>query len=112
MGKQQYPEPTVGALIFNREGKALLVKSDKWRDKYCIPGGHIELGETMEDALRREIKEETGLDIYDVEFAMMQEFIFDEAFHEPKHFIFLHFVCKTDAREEQVVLNFESQEFI
>ncbi len=112
MGKQQYPEPTVGALIFNQEGKALLVKSDKWRDKYCIPGGHIELGETMEDALRREIKEETGLDIYDLEFVMMQEFIFDEAFHEQRHFIFLDFVCKTDANESEVVLNFESQEFI
>ena len=112
MRKQQYPEPTVGALIFNQEGKALLVKSNKWRDKYCVPGGHIELGETMEDALRREIKEETGLDIYDVEFAMMQEFIFDEAFYEQRHFIFLDFVCKTDADENQVVLNFESQEFV
>ncbi len=112
MSEQQYPEPTVGALIFNREGKALLVKSDKWRDKYCIPGGHIELGETMEDALRREIKEETGLDIYDVKFVMMQEFIFDEAFYEQRHFIFHDFVCKTDASENQVVLNFESQEFV
>jgi nucleoside triphosphatase len=112
MSKQQYPEPTVGALIFNREGRALLVKSDKWRDKYCVPGGHIELGETMEDALRREIKEETGLDIYDIEFALMQEFIFDEAFYEQRHFIFLDFVCKTDASENEVVLNFESQEYV
>jgi nucleoside triphosphatase len=112
MSEQQYPEPTVGALIFNREGKALLVKSDKWRDKYCVPGGHIELGETMEDALRREVKEETGLDIYDVEFALMQEFIFDGAFYEQRHFIFLDFVCKTDASENEVVLNFESQEYV
>jgi nucleoside triphosphatase len=112
MTKQQYPEPTVGALIFNQQGKALLVKSDKWRNKYCVPGGHIELGETMEDALRREIKEETGLDIYNVEFALMQEFIFDEAFHEKRHFIFFDFVCKTDASENNVVLNFESQEYV
>ena len=110
MRKQQYPEPTVGALIFNQEGKALLLKSDKWRNKYVIPGGHIELGETMEDALRREVKEETGLDIYDIEFASLQEFIFDETFHEKRHFIFIDFVCKTDLND--VVLNAESQEYV
>ena len=60
---QQYPEPTVGALIFNRASKLFLMKSHKWHDQYVVPGGHIELGETMEDALRREIMEETGLSI-------------------------------------------------
>ena len=34
----QYPEPTVGALIFNPEGKLLLVKTHKWHGKYTIPG--------------------------------------------------------------------------
>jgi len=110
MRKQQYPEPTVGALIFNQEDKVLLLKSDKWRNKYVIPGGHIELGETMEDALRREVKEETGLDIYDIEFVSLQESIFDEAFHEERHFIFIDFVCRTDSNK--VVLNAESQEYI
>jgi nucleoside triphosphatase len=110
MRKQQYPEPTVGALIFNPEGKVLLLKSDKWRNKYVVPGGHIELGETMEDALKREVKEETGLDIYDIEFALLQEFIFDESFYERKHFLFLDFLCKTDSKE--VVLNSESQEYV
>ena len=110
MGNQRYPEPTVGALIFNQEGQVLLLRSHKWRDKYCIPGGHIELGETIEDALQREVKEETGLDIYDIEFASLQEFIFDGAFHEKRHFIFIDFVCKTDSND--VVLNAESQEYV
>jgi nucleoside triphosphatase len=110
MRKQQYPEPTVGALILNQEGKVLLLKSDKWRNKYVIPGGHIELGETMEDALRREVREETGLDIYDIKFASLQEFIFNETFHEKRHFIFIDFVCKTDSNE--VELNFESQGYV
>lgn len=63
MTEQLYPEPTCGALIFNPAGKIFLMKSYKWKDKYVIPGGHVELGEKIADALKREIKEETGLDI-------------------------------------------------
>ena len=53
MAEQQYPEPTVGALVFNAQGQLFLMRSHKWKGKYVIPGGHIELGETMVDALRR-----------------------------------------------------------
>jgi nucleoside triphosphatase len=89
--EQKYPEPTLGALVFNPEGKILMIKSHKWRGKYVIPGGHIELGERMEDALKREIKEETSLDIHDINFICFQEFIFDPAFYKRKHFIFFRF---------------------
>lgn len=105
-----FPEPVVGALIFNPEGKLLLIKSHKWRGKYTIPGGHIELGEKIEDALRREIKEETGLDVYDLCFVGFQEFIFGEEFYKKKHFIFLDFTCKTDTSEAS--LNSEAEDFI
>jgi nucleoside triphosphatase len=109
--EQRFPEPTVGALIFNRENKALLVQSDKWHGKYVVPGGHIELGERMEESLLREIEEETGLDVYDVKLALVQEFIYDEAFYKKRHFIFFDFVCRTDAAEDDVVLNFEAQAY-
>ncbi|MBI5072419.1 NUDIX domain-containing protein, partial [Candidatus Woesearchaeota archaeon] len=55
------PTVTVGPLIFNKEGKLFLMQSPKWRNKWVIPGGKIELGETMEQAVKREIKEETNL---------------------------------------------------
>ncbi|HEX4921650.1 MAG TPA: NUDIX domain-containing protein, partial [Candidatus Bathyarchaeia archaeon] len=73
---QVFPEPTVGALIVNKEGKILLAKSHKWFDKYTLPGGHIEVGETMKEALKREVKEEVGLDVEVGEFLTMQEAIF------------------------------------
>lgn len=110
MTEQKYPEPTVGALIFNPESKVLLIKSHKWRDRYVIPGGHIELGEKIEDALRREIKEETGLDIHDIEFFLLQEFIFDKTFHKKRHFLFLDHICKTTST--QVSLDQEGQEYV
>ena len=110
MAEQIFPEVAVGALIFNKEGKLFLMKSHKWRGKYTIPGGHVELGETLEEALKREIKEETGLSIFNIEFVIMHEFIYDNAFWKKKHFIFLDYACKTI--EESVVLNDEGQEYI
>ena len=51
---------TVGVLI--HDGK-LLVQRDKDGNEYALPGGHVKIGETTEDGLIREYKEETGADI-------------------------------------------------
>lgn len=108
--RQVFPEPTVGALIVNSEGKILLAKSHKWFDKYTLPGGHIEVGETMEEALKREVKEEVGLDVEVVEFLLMQEAIFAKEFWKKRHFIFFDFLCTV--RDQQVKLdNKELQEY-
>jgi len=110
MADQQYPEPTVGAFIFNPRGELLLLKSHKWPGSYVVPGGHIELGESLEQAVIRESKEETGLDVYDVTLINFQEFVYDPAFWKPRHFIFFDFACKTDGT--QVRLNDEAQGYI
>jgi len=110
MAEQRFPEVTVGALIVNNEGKIFLMKSHKWHGKYVIPGGHVELGETVENALKREIKEETALDIYDIEFLGWQELVFDDTFWKKKHFVFLDFACRTDGTE--VKLDSEGQEYV
>jgi nucleoside triphosphatase len=108
--EQRYPEPAVSALILSPEGKILLIRSHKWKGKYSIPGGHVELGERMEEALRREVKEETGLDIFDVKFVCFQEFIFDDCFWKKRHFIFFNFACRASSTE--VKLNQEAQEYV
>jgi nucleoside triphosphatase len=101
--EQKYPEPTVGALILNGKGEMLLVRSHKWGSLYTIAGGHVELGETLVDALKREIKEEVGLDIYDIRLLMTQEAIFNGQFWKRKHFIFFDFVCRS--RNDNVVID-------
>ncbi len=101
--KQVYPEPTVGALIVNSEGKILLTKSHKWFDKFTLPGGHIEVGETMEEAVKREVREEVGLDVEVVEFLTMQEAIFAKEFYKKRHFIFFDFLCRVG--DQQVKLD-------
>lgn len=52
---------TVSGLIENDEGKILMIKSPDrgWE----IPGGQVEVGENLTQALKREVKEETGIDI-------------------------------------------------
>jgi nucleoside triphosphatase len=108
--EQQYPEPTVGALIFNDHDQLLIVKTHKWHGNYTIPGGHVELGEQLFEALGREIKEETGLNLNRADFLCYQEFVFDECFWEQKHFIFFDFVCRVEPGE--VRLNDEAEGYI
>lgn len=109
--EQVYPEPIVGALISNDKKEVFLVKSHKWSNLYCIPGGHIELGETIEEAVKREIKEEVGLDIEFEKVLFIQEAVFPKDFHKKKHFIFLECVCRTKSKEVKID-NDEIQKFI
>ncbi|MBV6396021.1 MAG: NADH pyrophosphatase [Anaerolineales bacterium] len=110
MPDQIFPEPTVGAFIFNRQGELLLLQSHKWPGRYIVPGGHVELGETLEQALVRETKEETGLDVHSIEFINFQQFIYDPAFWKKRHFIFFDYACKTD--DANVILNDEAEGYV
>src|SRR5262245_7550830 len=58
------PVVGVGAVIV-RDGQALIVKRahEPRKGEWSLPGGRVELGESLEEAARREIKEETGLDV-------------------------------------------------
>ena len=110
MAKQRFPEPTVGIFIFNSQSELLLLRSHKWPGMHVVPGGHVELGERLEDTAIREAKEETGLDVYDLEFICFQQFLYDPAFWKKRHFIFFDFAAKTHSTE--VELNDEAQEYL
>jgi len=60
-----YRNPTVGvAVIIVRENKILLVRRNgSYRGMWCIPCGHVEWGEEIRSSAKREIKEETGLNV-------------------------------------------------
>jgi nucleoside triphosphatase len=109
MADQTYPEPTVGVFIFNNEGKLLLLRSHKWPDGYTIPGGHVELGERLEQAAQREALEETGLEIRDLRLLCFQEFVYDPAFWKQRHFIFFDYACRADSND--VCLNDEAESY-
>ncbi len=63
-------EKSVGAVVFRREGNKILYlliqhpgkdKNDKQGGHWDLPKGHIEKGESWEETLKREVKEETGI---------------------------------------------------
>lgn len=85
--------PTVYGIIPN-DGTILLV-STRHTGKYHLPGGGIEPGERMEEALKREVREETGIEIEVGQFVRFKEEFFyydplDKAFHS---FLFFY-VCR------------------
>ncbi len=104
------PVVTVGALIFNSRDEVLMVRTHKWSNLWGIPGGKVKWGETSEDALRREIKEETNLDVKDVRFVLVQDCIHSREFYRDAHFVLLNYTCRS-AGAENVKLNHEAQEF-
>jgi ADP-ribose pyrophosphatase YjhB (NUDIX family) len=57
---QNTPKLAVNAVVFNDKKEVLLVKRTD-NGMWCIPGGHVDLGETLVQACLRELYEETGL---------------------------------------------------
>ncbi len=60
-----WPKVGVGGLILDGENRVLLVKRrfEPYSGRWSIPGGHVEFGERLEEALRRELREEVGLNV-------------------------------------------------
>jgi phosphoglycolate phosphatase len=104
------PVATVGALIYNRAGQVLMVRTQKWSDRWGIPGGKIKWGEPAADALRRELKEETNLDVREVRFVLIQDCIRSPEFYREEHFLLLNYTCRV-AGQPDVILNDEAREY-
>jgi ADP-ribose pyrophosphatase YjhB (NUDIX family)/phosphoglycolate phosphatase-like HAD superfamily hydrolase len=108
--RSAFPIPTVGALIRDDSGRMLLFKTAKWSGMWGIPGGKIEWGEPSEVALRREVREETGLEIDRIQFVMVQDSIASTEFYKEAHFILLNYTCLA-LPDQLVTLNDEAQDF-
>lgn len=91
----------VAALIQDSKGKILLVQQQKKKSGYwLLPGGGIEFGESGEEALKRELKEELSLEVSYTEFLLLNESIDP---NKKRHLIQIVFLTKV--RELLPVLN-------
>ncbi len=77
------------------EGKALIVKRahEPRRGEWSLPGGHVELGETLVDAVRREIREETGLEIAVGPMVALFDRVHRRDGRVQYHFVIVDYLC-------------------
>jgi len=84
-----------GGAVIVREGKVLmLLRSDACRNNrglWTIPGGMVELSEGLEDAVRREVREETGLRVTHAGFLCVSDRVFDD-----EHWVSILYRCETE----------------
>jgi len=104
------PIATVGALLHDGHGKILVIRTHKWGHRWGIPGGKIERGESSVAALRREIREETSIELDDIRFALVQDCIDSPEFMRPEHFLLLNYIAR--AKTTAVHLNDEAEDFL
>ena len=101
---RRYPERPmvgVGAIIF-RDDRVLLVQrgSEPSYGKWSIPGGLVELGESLQEAVLREVREEVGLEVKVLDLVVaLDRVIPDHAGRIEYHYILLDFLCECPAGE-------------
>ena len=94
----------VGAVIEDEAGRVLLVKhvtqrGGFWQGKWICPGGALEPGETIEEGIRREVKEETQLDINLTEPLVPLERIVGENGSTSLHVIYIDYLARLTGGE-------------
>jgi ADP-ribose pyrophosphatase YjhB (NUDIX family) len=95
---REYPKQPlvgVGGVVIHR-GRALLIRRghEPLKGEWSIPGGMLELGEELTAGVRRELKEETGLDVEPQECIL----VFDRILHEGErvkyHYVIVDYLCR------------------
>lgn len=90
----QRPLVCVGVLLQAPDDKLLLVQTTKWRGLWGVAGGKVEWGESLAKAAEREIYEETGLEIFDLQQIQLQEAIFSSEFGKTSHMLLIDFFAQ------------------
>lgn len=85
------PKVGIGVMVI-KEGKILLGKRKNAHGEgtWSYPGGHLEFGESWEACSKREVMEETGIEIKNLRFGMVTNDIFE---NEQKHYITIFIIA-------------------
>lgn len=97
----QRPLVGVGAVIF-RDERVLLIRrgASPGYGQWTLPGGLVEVGESLHEAVRREMSEEVGLDVRVVELSTaLDRVLYDEEGRIEYHYVLLDFLCESQDGE-------------
>jgi len=105
-GSREYPQvPLVGVgTVTIKQGKILLVKRafDPGAGKWSIPGGMVEVGETLSEAAARETEEETGIKVKVLELINVFDMIDRDSDSKIRyHYVLVDFLSKPVGGEER-----------
>ena len=99
-GSRRYPDRPVvgvGAVILMDDGRVVLVKRghEPLKGQWSLPGGRLELGETLEAGTAREVLEETGL-VVEVGpvIEVFDRILVDETGQVGYHFVLIDYLCR------------------
>ena len=98
---REYPErPIVGVGgVVVEQGRVLLARRGRapLLGEWSIPGGALKVGETLEEALRRELREETGLEVTPLELLeVLDRIVPDEDGRTRYHYVLIDYLCRVE----------------
>ncbi len=104
--KRDYPErPIIGVgAVIVESGRVLLVRRDTepLRGEWSLPGGMLELGETLRDGVRREALEETGVKVEPGDVLDVFDSIFTDTLGRTQyHYVLIDYLCRPISGEAQ-----------
>lgn len=96
---EQLPKVGVGVMVL-KEGKVLVGrrKGAHGAGEYAWPGGHLEHLESITGCVRREVKEETGMEVENIRFLRLMNM----TAYAPKHYVDIAMVCDWKSGEPEV----------
>jgi ADP-ribose pyrophosphatase YjhB (NUDIX family) len=105
----------IGAVIFSAAGEVLLVKRrhEPLAGQWSLPGGMLELGETLEAGVVREIEEETGLTVgVGPVVEVFDRILLDDAAKVRYHFVLIDYLCDVRGGDLQAGSDVEAAAFV
>jgi len=101
MSDKKFPKVGIGVFVI-KDGKILMHErfGSHGEHTWSLPGGHLEFGEGIEDGARREVKEESDIEIKNIRFGPYTNDVFKK---ENKHYVTLFVVAEYDSGEVKIM---------